>query len=190
VQALVFVDVVDVWSYIGSVRFERAAALFTILTGEPVSISYRAAQFEHGGSVRDAVAAARISAIELNVDDIVPAVTDDAWRLLLWASDASQDQQRELLHQLWRGHFLEGTDIAEPFVLASRAVLVGLELEQAEALLASEEYSTQVRQQRKLASEFGADSAPFIVVDGSRTLAGVYSQGDYVHALQEIVQSR
>lgn len=181
-----FADVTDAWSYVGAVRFERAAALFSILTGELVEIAYRAATFDDSPASRDVIAAARIGGIELNVDDVVPADSTDAWRLLTWAETVGPDAQRDLLHQLWRAHLLEGADVADGFVLASRAALVGLELETAEALLASDEYAAEVEHQRETAAAIGATDAPFVVVDAQHTVAGVHSQDDYLRALQQI----
>ncbi|WP_286930199.1 MULTISPECIES: DsbA family oxidoreductase [Aeromicrobium] len=185
-KAIVFADVVGAWSYVGAVRFERAAALFTILTGEPVEVSYRAATFDASAPADDVVAAARITGIDLNVDEVVPADSTDAWRLLTWAAESGPEVQRELLHQLWRAHFLEGADIADGFVLASRAALVGLDLETSEALLASDELVVEVGEQRTTAAAIGADAAPFVVVEARYTLAGVHSQDDYLRALQSI----
>ncbi|MFS0886613.1 DsbA family protein [Aeromicrobium sp. 179-A 4D2 NHS] len=185
-KAIVFADVVDAWSYVGAVRFERAAALHSILTGEPVEISYRAASFDAPVPTSEVVAAARITGIDLNVDEVVPADSTDAWRLLTWAESVGPDVQRELLHQLWRAHLLEGADVADGFVLASRAALAGLGLETAEALLASDEYRTEVEQQRETAALIGASASPFVVVDARHTLAGVHSQDDYLRALQHI----
>lgn len=181
-----FADVVDPWSYVGAVRFERAAALWTILTGEPVEIAYRAATFESALSSHEVAAAARITGIDLNVDELVPADSTDAWRLLTWAESEGAEVQRELLHQLWRAHLLEGTDVGDGFVLASRAALAGLDLETAEALLASDEFRAEVEQQRETARAIGATTSPFVVVDAQHTLAGVHSQDDYLRALQQI----
>ncbi|WP_186813813.1 DsbA family oxidoreductase [Aeromicrobium flavum] len=185
-KAIVFADVVDAWSYVGAVRFERAAALYTILTGEPIEVAYRAAAFDAVSEAGDVAAAARITGIDLNVDEVVPADSTDAWRLLTWAEESGADVQRELLHQLWRAHFLEGTDVSDAFVLASRAALVGLDLETADALLASDEMRAEVEQQRDTAAAIGATSSPFVVVDARYTLAGVHSQDDYLRALQSI----
>ncbi|MCD9155179.1 DsbA family oxidoreductase [Aeromicrobium duanguangcaii] len=185
-KAIVFADVVDAWSYIGAVRFERAAALYTILTGEPVEIAYRAAAFEASPDAEDVAAAARITGIELNLDEVVPADSTDAWRVLTWAAESGSDVQRELLHQLWRAHLLEGTDVADGFVLASRAALVGLDLETTDALLASDEFRAEVDDQRATAAAIGATSSPFVVVEARYTLAGVHSQDDYLRALQSI----
>lgn len=185
-KATVFVDVTDVQSYIGAVRLERAAALYTIVSGEPVDIGYRACRVDDPVWAGSLTAAARITGIDLNVEEIREADSTDAWRLLTWASQAGGDVQRELLHQLWRAHFLEGADIADAFVLVSRAALVGLDMETAEGLLASTEYADEVEQQQETAADLGATDTPFVVVDATATFAGLHSQDDYLQALHRI----
>jgi len=185
-NATVFCDVIDPWSYIGATRFERAAAMFTILTGETVDIAYRAAKSSTPADHDRAVAAARISGIDLNLHERVEADSTDAWRVLTWASESGDVTQRDLLHQLWRAHFLEGADITDSMVLSSRAALAGLPLPTAEALLASTDYAADVDRQRTTAAEIGAGDLPFIVIDGDRTLSGLLSQDDYLQALHQI----
>lgn len=182
----VFVDVTDPWSYIGATRFERAAALFSILTGHAVTTSFRAAPPAGSGTVEDAVAAARITGIELNIDERVDADPADAWRLVTWAGESGPGTQRDLLHQLWRAHLLEGADIGDHFTLATRAALVGLDLETAEALLASDEYAAEVAVQREAAVAVGVARLPFVVVENRWTLEGLLSQDDYLQALRRI----
>lgn len=189
-RVLVFCDVTDPWSYVGVTRLERAAATFTILLGEPVETGFRAAVPGERVEPDQAVAAARISGIDLDVDDLVAADSTDAWRVLTWAAESGDGVQRDLLHQLWRAHFLEGADIADPFVLASRAALVGLDLETTEALVASDEYAAPVALQRKTAESLGATSLPHVVVENEWTLAGLRSQDDYVQALHQIHRER
>ncbi|TXL62251.1 DsbA family oxidoreductase [Aeromicrobium terrae] len=188
-RAQVFADVTDPWAYIGVTRFERAAATFTIVTGEPVEMVLRArlASAELTEGEQDlASAAARITGIDLNFAERVPADSFDAWRVLTWADEAGPGVQRDLAHQLWRAHFLEGADVADPLVLSSRAALVGLDLETADALLASDEYADAVRQQDETAASLGVTLLPYVVIDTQWTLAGVQSQNDYVQALQQI----
>ncbi len=187
-KAIVFADATDAWSYIGAVRFERAAALFTILTGEPVEITYRAASFGESVPAAEVAPAARITGIEINVEEIVPADSTDAWRLLTWAETVGPEHQRELIHQIWRAHFLEGADVGDGFVLASRAALAGLDLASAEALLATDRFLDEVERQRQTAAAIGAAAAPFVVVDAQYTLAGVHSQDDYLRGLQQILE--
>ena len=209
VKVLVFADITDPWSYIGATRFERAAAMFSILTGEPVELTYRAFQLdpdapndgrllmdvnadELGGADKaelinvQVTAAAKITGIDLNFDEAVRANSFDAWRLLTWADEAGPGFQRDLLHQLWRAHFLEGADIGDPFALATRAALVGLELETAEALLASTEYAEEVRTQVETGEAIGVTQLPYVVIEQQWTLSGIHSQNDYVQALHQI----
>ncbi len=185
-KALVFADITDPWSYIGATRFERAAAMFSILTGEPVELTFRAFQLDpdapnDGRLLMDVTptssaaptrqscinvqvtAAARITGIDLNFEEAVRANSFDAWRLLTWADEAGPGFQRDLAHQLWRAHFLEGADIGDPFALATRAALVGLDLETAEALLASTEYADEVRTQVATGESLGITQLPYVV---------------------------
>ena len=190
-KALLFADVTDPWSYIGATRFERAAATFTIVTGEPVELSFRARLGEPGEltlAEQDlADAAAKITGIDFNFAEAVSASSFDAWRMLTWAgAEAEPGVQRDLAHQLWRAHFLEGADIADPLVLSTRAALVGLDLETAEALLASDEYAAEVRTQDETARALGITQLPHVVVETRWTLAGMHSQNDYVEALRQI----
>lgn len=205
----VFVDVTDPWSYIGTVRFERAAATFSIMTGEPVHNGFAARLMEPdepsegrplmaalaerlGGADKaefvnvQVTAGARISGIDLNFAEAVQANSFDAWRLLAWAEETGAATQRDLLHQLWRAHFLEGADLADPLVLSTRAALVGLDLETAEALLASDEYADAVRGADATASALGVAHLPYVTVESRWALAGVQSQDDYVQALGQI----
>ena len=189
-KALVFADVTDAWSYIGATRFERAAATFTILTGEPIDLSFRA-RLSHPAELTDGeqeliTAAAKITGIDFNFAEVVAADSLDAWRVLTWAGEAGPGVQRDLAHQLWRAHFLEGADIADPLVISTRAALVGLDLETTEALLASDEYAAEVRTQDETARALGITQLPHVVVETTWTLAGVQSQNDYVEALRQI----
>ena len=189
-KALVFADITDPWSYIGATRFERAAAAFTILVGEPVDLSFRARLSEHAEpstAEQDQVtSAAKITGIDFDFAEVVPADSFDAWRVLTWAEEAGPGVQRDLAHQLWRAHFLEGADIADPLVVSTRAALVGLHLETTEALLASDEYADAVRKQDETARALGITRLPHVVVETTWTLAGVQSQNDYVQALRQI----
>ncbi len=207
----IFVDITDPWSYVGATRFERAAAMVSILTGEPMELTLRAFQLEPdepstGRPLMDAMAerlggldkvefvnvkvtaGARITGIDLNFDEAIQANSFDAWRLLTWADEDGPGVQRDLAHQLWRAHFLEGADIGDPFVLATRAALVGLDLETAEALLASTEYADEVRMQTETGKGLGIKQLPYVVVEGTWKLEGVHSQNDYVQALSRIYE--
>lgn len=207
----IFADITDPWSYVGATRFERAAAMVSILTGEPMELTLRAFQLEPdepstGRPLMEAMAdrlggldkaelvnaqvaaGARITGIDLNFDEAIQANSFDAWRLLTWADEDGPGVQHDLAHQFWRAHFLEGADIGDPFVLATRAALVGLDLETAEALLASTEYADEVHMQTETGKGLGIKQLPYVVVENTWKLEGVHSQNDYVQALSRIYE--
>lgn len=185
-KARIFVDVTDVKSYIGVVRFERAVGIFTILSGHQVDLSYSAVRIDKPILPDVYERQARVTGIDLNLHDIVPADSTDAWRLLTWAATFGVEHQRELLHQLWRARFLEGADVADHFALASRAALAGLDLDEAERVLGSVDFADDVELQRQTARSIGVTTTPYVVVDGERTITGLRSQDDYIDALHRI----
>ncbi len=208
-KVLIFSDVVCPWCYLGVVRFERAAALHTIITGEPVDISLRAYQLdpeapagavsaldyyddkfgspERATAILDQiVAAGKITGIDFNFTEAVRGNTFDAHRLLTWAESAGPGVQRDLAQELWRAYFLEGADISDHDTLAARAGIVGLDIDRADAILAGDEYADEVNLQLEAAVAAGITSVPVIVVEGQYAIKGAQSQDDYVQALGNI----
>ena len=208
-KVLVFSDVVDPWCYLGVTRFERAAALHTIITGEVVEISLRAFQldpdappeavptlqyYETKFGSRDEAeavvgkfeAAGKITGIDFNFTEAVRGNTFDAHRMLTWAETAGPGVQRDLAHELWRAYFLEGSDISDHDALAARAGIVGLDIDRADEILAGDDFADEVRMQLATAQEMGIDSVPMIVIDGTYAIQGAQSQDDYVQALGKI----
>ncbi|MDQ3157908.1 MAG: DsbA family protein, partial [Actinomycetota bacterium] len=121
-KVLIFSDVVDPWCYLGVTRFERAAALHTIITGELVEISLRAHQLdpdapaeaaparqfyekEFGNregaeaEIRKIEAAGKITGIDFNFTEAVRGNTFDAHRMLTWAEATGSGVQRDLAHE-------------------------------------------------------------------------------------------
>lgn len=203
----IFSDVVCPWCYLGVIRFERAAALHTILTGTPVEIGLRAFQLDPQappgavpirpyyerkfGSAAQAqslidqvVAAGKITGIDFNFDEAVRGNTFDAHRLLTWAEPTGD--QSALAHELWRAYFLEGADISDHDTLAARAGLVGLDANRADDILAGEEFADEVRLQFETARELGISSVPYFVIEGQFAIQGAQSQDAYVQALGSI----
>lgn len=208
-KVLIFSDVVCPWCYLGVTRFERAAALHTIITGEAVEISLRAYQLDpeapagavptleayeakFGGRERaEAVvakveSAGRITGIDFNFAEAVRGNTFDAHRVLTWAATMGSGVQRDLAHELWRAYFLEGADICDHDTLAARAGIVGLDIDEADAILAGGDFADDVHMQVGAARELGISSVPMFVIDGKYSIQGAQSQDDYVQTLGKI----
>ena len=186
-QVLVFIDVTDPWAFIGVTRLERASATFTLMHGKEISLGLRSVQLgpssAHDDDVREA---ARISGIDINLEDVVPADTFDAHRLLAWAGQSDSAAQQNLAHQLWKAHWLEGADIGDPLVLGSRAALAGLDLDTAEQVLAGSQYADEVHAQNRAAADLSITDLPVLMVEAQWRLDGLQSQDDYVQALERL----
>lgn len=209
----VFSDVVCPWCYIGMTRFERAAAAVTLSTGTDIETTLRAYQLDpdaessgrplldtlgakFGGrdqaeSMAERVrAAARADGLDFDFEAAVAANTYDAHRLLTWAAEhGGSGVQRNLAHELWRAHFLEGADVADHDTLAARAALVGLDADRVDEVLASGVAGDEVTVQRDTAHDLGIRSVPTFVIDNRWMITGAQPQDAFERALRELVEA-
>lgn len=207
----VFSDVACPWCYLGVTRFERAAAAVTLSTGVDIEVTLRAYQLDPDvessgvplmealarkfGSADDVQAmvervraSARPDGIDFDFDAAVESNTFDAHRLLTWTAEHDGvAMQRDLAHELWRAHFVEGADIADHDTLVARAGLVGLDIEQVEEMLSTQVAADAVQMQRDTAGELGIDSVPTFVIDGQWRITGAQPQDALERALRELV---
>lgn len=186
-QVLVFIDVTDPWAFIGVTRLERASATFTLMHGEEIVLGLRSVQLGATSAPDDEVReAARMSGIDMNLEDVIPADTFDAHRLLAWAGQAGHEVQQNLAHQLWKAYWLESADIGDPLVLGSRAALAGLDLDTAEDVLNGNQYADEVHAQNRAANDLNITRLPVLMVEARWRLDGLQSQDDYVQALERL----
>jgi predicted DsbA family dithiol-disulfide isomerase len=98
--------------------------------------------------------------------------TFDAHRLLHWAGELGQPKQAALKHALLKAYFTDGLNIADPDVLAAKAEEAGLEPKDARAILASDRYAADVKQEEQAWLAAGINSVPAIVVNRTYLISG------------------
>ncbi|GAB2177417.1 DsbA family oxidoreductase [Dongia sp. agr-C8] len=98
--------------------------------------------------------------------------TFDAHRLLHWAGVAHPAQQPALKHALLRAYFTDARNIADPEVLVAAAQEVGLDPNEARAILASDRYAADVRQEEQAWLSAGINSVPAIIVNRKYLISG------------------
>ncbi|WLH37977.1 DsbA family oxidoreductase [Pseudomonas sp. FP2196] len=112
--------------------------------------------------------------------------TFDAHRLLLWAS--THGLQRELKKVLLRAYFTDGKNSNDRETLVTLAGEVGLDTERAQAVLASDEFSREVRELEAFYQQRGINSVPAMVLNDRQLMSGSQSVAEYEQALRQAAQ--
>ncbi|MFJ2479906.1 DsbA family oxidoreductase [Pseudomonas sp. NPDC087598] len=112
--------------------------------------------------------------------------TFDAHRLLFWAS--TQGRQRSLKKVLLRAYFTDGKKPDDRQTLVNLAKDAGLDSQRAEAVLASAEFTREVRELEALYQQRGVQSVPAMIINDRHLLSGSQSVADYRQALLQAAQ--
>lgn len=114
--------------------------------------------------------------------------TFDAHRMLHWAG--TQGRQRELKHALLAAYHTRGENPGATEVLVRLAGEVGLDVERARQILASDEFSREVRQRVQHWQQLGINSVPSLIVDERYLIQGGQPPEAFEQALRQIASER
>ena len=203
-QVEIWSDVVCPWCYIGKRRFETALARFG--ERDQVEVRWRSFQLdpsapaltqgtltdrlaERMGSHDAAVAAnARVTVLaaaeglRYRLDQARPGNTFDAHRLLHLAWERGlQDSAEE---RLFAAYFAEGEPVGDRDTLVRLLGEVGIDEEEARAVLEGERYGDEVNADQREAMALGATGVPFFVIDRRYGVPGAQSADVLLSALE------
>lgn len=111
--------------------------------------------------------------------------TFDAHRLLHWAE--LEGKQQALKEALFAAYFTDHRDPSDHTVLAAVAEQVGLDRQRAEAILASDEYTAEVRELEQLWVSRGVSSVPTIVFNDRYAVSGGQPVEAFTDAIRQII---
>ena len=80
--------------------------------------------------------------------------------------------QLELKHALGAAYFTDGEPIGEAATLTARAISVGLDPVEVEAVLTGDAFADDVREDIEAARQIGVAGVPFFVIDGRLGVSG------------------
>ena len=186
-------DVVCPWCYIGKRRFEQALAAFP--HREQVEVVWRAFELDpaapaervgdyaellsakygfpvsQGQQMIDTMTAtAAQEGLDFHFETARVGNTFDAHRLLHLAHERGvQDAVKE---RLLRATFTEGEPVGDHEALVRLTAEVGLDPDEARAVLGSDRYADEVRADEAQARAYGISGVPFFVVDGKYGVSG------------------
>lgn len=115
--------------------------------------------------------------------------TFDAHRLLRWAlASAGADKQSALKHALFEAYFQRNENPGDPAVLRRAAEQVGLDGDLAMAVLDSDQYVQDVRNEEEQLRRMGVSSVPTFIINDQYAITGGQPASVFVNALREIAQ--
>lgn len=189
----VWSDIACPWCYVGKRRLEAALAQFP----RPTEIVWRSFELDpaapaildpatsnaarlarkYGTTVAEAetmlarmTTTAAADGLDLRFDRMRSGNTLDAHRLLHLAHTTGK--QDALKERLFRAYFSEGAALNEPGTLARLAADVGLGPDRVARVLASDEFTADVRADEAEARSLGVRGVPFFVLGGSHAISG------------------
>lgn len=198
-------DVICPWCYVGKRRFEHALALFDgrdeveviwrsfeldpHAPPEPIPLADRLAS-KFNVSHAEAIAmnermteTASGVGLQFRLDKAISGNTLDAHRVIHLA--ASQGLQAEADERIKESYFAEGRPISDRESLIELAASVGLEADETRAMLESDRFLDEVREDEQTAAAFGINGVPFFVFDRRLGVSGAQPPEVLLGALQE-----
>lgn len=199
----VWSDVVCPWCYIGKRRLERALEKFEFR--DEIIVRHRA--FELAPDARETMPTSQLLAekYRISLDDVkqmqanVCAIADgeglcyaldetlsgntfDAHRILLWG--ATLEKQDALLEAMYSNYFEKSLPLFSHQDLCFVAESVGILAVEVMKILDSDQFTQEVIEDRKLASQLGATGVPFFVVDMKYAISGAQSLETFSQILE------
>jgi predicted DsbA family dithiol-disulfide isomerase len=200
-------DVICPWCYIGKRRLEKAIAAH----GKPVKVRWLPFQLnptmpKEGISRREyrtkkfgswersleldarVVAVGEAEGIHFAFDRIERTPnTLDAHRLIRLAD--KEGVQDALVEALFRAYFTDGRDIGERRALTAVVAEAGVDRNEAEAVLESDDGQDAFEEAGEQARRFRVDGVPFFIIDGKITLSGAQSPDAILEAFGQVIAS-
>lgn len=121
-------------------------------------------------------------------DDSKIVNTFAAHQLLHWAQDAGKSQDLKLA--LLDAYFTQGQDVSQPEVLADAAASVGLDREEALAVLNEQRFAETVREKEDFWTSRGVSSVPTMVFDAKHATSGAQGAETFARVLTHLAQEQ
>lgn len=126
------------------------------------------------------------SGLEMNLADVIHVNSMDAHRLIKLAYTKSDDLANKLINRFYKLYFVDGKSITDHDVLKNAATEVGLNADEVESVLNSDQFEKDVRQDEMNAMQVGVQGVPFFVINDKYAINGAQPYDVLVNALKKI----
>lgn len=114
--------------------------------------------------------------------------TFNTHQLLHWANE--QDRKHDLKQALFTAHFTDGRDLSDTKVLVDIAAEIGLDHDEATAVLADQRFAGDVRQEQEFWIKQGISGVPAVVFDRQHLVTGAQGVENYKSMLGQLEEMR
>jgi predicted DsbA family dithiol-disulfide isomerase len=115
--------------------------------------------------------------------------TFDCHRLLEWTHDTAPQQQLPLKKAVLKAYFTDGLNPAAHDVLLRICSELGLDVAKAAQILASDEYTAQVRQQQAFYAQHQINSVPAVIINEQYLISGGQPVATFESALRKVAHA-
>lgn len=127
--------------------------------------------------------AAKEVGLDFNFDQSIMANSYHAHRLIQFAK--THGLGNDIEEQLFKAHFIEGKNIDDNDTLVQIGVAVGLDEKGVREVLASDEFSKEVKQDEMQAQSIGVRGVPFFVMNDKYAVSGAQSPDTFLEVLEQ-----
>lgn len=119
-------------------------------------------------------------------DDIRMYNTFDLHQLLHWAN--GQGRMHDLKQALFTAHFTDNRNISDSAVLADIAAQIGLDRDEAIAVLEDQRFANEVRDSEQWAQEQGIQGVPAVIFNDRHLVTGAQGVDNFKSILKQLAQ--
>ena len=119
-------------------------------------------------------------------DDTRMHNTFNLHQLLYWAGQQGQKPMHDLKQALFSAHFTDGRNISDNAVLADIAAKVGLDRDEALAVLEEQRFAKEVRAEERHWQQQGIQSVPAMIFNERHLVSGAQGVDNYVNILEQL----
>lgn len=128
---------------------------------------------------------AKLEGLEFNFDTMKPTNTFDAHRITRFAK--AHGKANEISEKLFFANFTESKDVGSHEVLADLAADVGLDKDEALAVLKDKtKYADEVQADIQQAAQFGVQGVPYFIINRKYAISGAQPTETFTEALQKV----
>lgn len=126
--------------------------------------------------------------LDYHLDTLILTNTFDAHRLTMFAK--TKGLMGEMTERILRAYFTESKHIGDHKTLIKLAVEVGLNREEVEKMLVSDEMTEEVRADQRLAQQYGIRAVPFFLLNKKYALTGAQPTDVMIQALEKVLSEQ